>query len=209
MFGLQIASLDMEYIADLTATSRVFDVSMSVLTIVDGVYTSDIKVKLQQCTKEHWKMIPSLGQNESFEGYGVSNWLCPQVNSLLPIKGQYTSKEQVLMKIELYECKNSTSNDTCASKEEIDSIFDTYENFYFTFYYVNPVINANVPNHLSYYLEGDDYTIFSRKTGCEQIFLVSDYTIKTDQSIFPLESTKEEKGFIMLSKSEKNLYSVN
>lgn len=190
MFGIQIASLDLNYIADLVNEPKVFDVAMTVFTTIDGVVTSDLKTPLQQCTKEHWKMMPSLIQEESFEAFGVGRWLCPQIGAVLPIKGHYTSKENIQIKIEIYQCSNATSNTTCATNEEIDQIFETYSNFYLTYFYINPVINPNKPDHLSYFLEGDDYTIFSRDVGCEATVFISDYTILTDESILPLEQNK-------------------
>ena len=60
MFGISIASLDLDYIADLVSEPIIFEVSMTVFTTIDGVVTSDVKTPLEQCTKEHWKMIPSL-----------------------------------------------------------------------------------------------------------------------------------------------------
>ena len=46
-------------------------------------------------------MIPSLVQNDSFDAFGVSGWLCPQIDAFLPIKGHYTSKENLLIKMEV------------------------------------------------------------------------------------------------------------
>ena len=46
MFGIQIASLDLDYIADLVKEPKVFDVVMSVFTTIDGVVTSDVKTPL-------------------------------------------------------------------------------------------------------------------------------------------------------------------
>ena len=46
MFGIQIASLDLNYIADLVNEPKVFDVAMTVFTTIDGVVTSDLKTPL-------------------------------------------------------------------------------------------------------------------------------------------------------------------
>lgn len=51
MFGIQIASMDYEYIADLVAEPKIFDISMSVLSHVDGSIVSDEKIPMTQCTK--------------------------------------------------------------------------------------------------------------------------------------------------------------
>lgn len=60
MFGISISSLDLDYIADLVNEPKIFNVSMTVLTYIDGIVASDVKTPLEQCTKEHWKMMPSL-----------------------------------------------------------------------------------------------------------------------------------------------------
>jgi len=50
-------------------------------------------------------------------------------------------------------CVNKTANNNkCAPQTEIDAFFDKHINFLFQASFVNPVINANQPNHIDYYL---------------------------------------------------------
>jgi len=40
MFGIQINSMDLTYIADLVNNPKIFDISMKLTTIINGVYTN-------------------------------------------------------------------------------------------------------------------------------------------------------------------------
>ena len=78
-------------------------------------------------------------------------------------------------------CTNS-SNSTypCASDAVIDQFFQDQQNFYYTVYFINPLINADDQDYLSYYLEDSNYAIFSATDGEECQLLMEDFTITTD-----------------------------
>jgi hypothetical protein len=108
-------------------------------------------------------MLPEF--NKHFDSFGISGWLCLPLNMPIPMQGTYTSPVSYEYQINVYPCQNDTQNGTCASQEEIDSLFSTYGNFYLTVNYVNPVINPNLQEYISYYIEGNDYVIFSETIG--------------------------------------------
>jgi len=56
---------------------------------------------MEQCTKEHWKMIPSVIEDASFDALGISKWLCPSINSIIKFKGHFTSPESIYMKLDI------------------------------------------------------------------------------------------------------------
>jgi hypothetical protein len=98
---------------------------------------------------------------EHFDVFAISSWLCVPLNMPIPIQGSYMSPISYLYQINVFPCKNQTSNDTCASQEEISNLFTAYGNFYMTVNYINPVINPNEQEYISYYIQGNDYVIFS------------------------------------------------
>jgi hypothetical protein len=102
---------------------------------------------------------------EHFDSFGISNWLCLPLNVPISLRGSYTSPIYDVVQINVFPCQNDTQNGTCASQEEISNLFDTYGNFYLTINYVNPVINPNEQDYISYYIEGNDYVIFSETIG--------------------------------------------
>ena len=74
--------------------------------------------------------------------------------------------------------------------------------------YINPVINPNQQNVINYYLESNDYVIFSSQIGSEAWVYFSDYTINTDDSIWPYAHNSQKKGFIVEQKAINHPYSV-
>ncbi len=87
------------------------------------------------------------------------------------------------------KCTNdSDPSRPCYPQDQIDNLFTEYGNFYFTVNYINTVINPGEVTYLSYYLESQDYAIFSGGTGSELYYLFSDYEIETDTSIWPFAS---------------------
>ena len=98
--------------------------------------------------------------------------------------------------IAVHPCRNETGV-TCASQAKIDQLFQQYSNFYLTYNYINPVINPNSVQFMDYYLEGNDYIIFSDKIGAEAWVYFSDYSIVTDNSIWPYSDNLYKKGCIV------------
>ncbi len=106
------------------------------------------------------------------------------------------------MKLTVHKCRNSTANNnSCATQGEIDTLFNTYRNFYLSFTYTNPVINPNLPDYISYYIEGNDYAIFSDNIAAEAWVYYADYEIVSDNSIWPFSQMKTETGLIVEGKS--------
>lgn len=66
-----------------------------------------------------------------------------------------------------------------------------------TLYVTNPVINPSKKEFKSYYLDDSNYITYSSSLGCINRLYVSDYTVKTDNSIWPFESNVEEKGVFL------------
>ncbi len=91
----------------------------------------------------------------------------------------------------------------------IDELMRNKTNFYLSLQYINPVINPNEPDYMSYYLEGNDYVIFSATQGSEAWFFFSDYQITTDNSIFPFSQNSEETGVLVEYKAINHPYTVS
>jgi hypothetical protein len=61
---------------------------------------------------------------------------------------------------------------------------------------------------MSYYLEDNNYIIFTKNFGSEAILFMEDYTITSDNSILPITDIKEESGGLVSSFALKNPYQV-
>lgn len=81
--------------------------------------------------------------------------------------------------------------------------------FYFTFYYVNTILNPDQPHYKSYYLEDTAYVTFGSQIGVESYLYVSDYDISTDFSIWPFSNIIQDKGFMTNSMSTSHPYSLS
>ena len=124
---------------------------------------------------------------ESFDKLKVGNWLCPKKGYEVILKGKYASNESKQISIKIYPCKNTSFPlDSCASPGEITDYFlKKGDQMYFTFYFINVVINPNQANYVKYYLEDQSFIIFGSQIGTETYLYLSDYTISTDNSIWP------------------------
>jgi hypothetical protein len=69
--------------------------------------------------------------------------------------------------------------------------------FYFTLYYSNPVINSDRKDYKSYYLEDENYVIFGDSMGSLTYVYFTDYTINTDNSIWPFENWVTDQGALV------------
>ena len=74
--------------------------------------------------------------------------------------------------------------------------------------YINPVINPNQPNFISHYVDGNDYILFSKETGSEYWLRFSDYTINSDESIWPFTTNSIKQGLIVEEKASSQSYKV-
>lgn len=90
-------------------------------------------------------------------------------------------------------CQNSTDPlRPCAPQSEIDALFASSSYFYFTFYFLNPLINPAEKEYKSYYLEEKSYVIFGEETGSEAYVSFADYTVNTDESIWPYTDVRKD-----------------
>lgn len=100
----------------------------------------------------------------NFDKLQVSGWLCPPIGAQYDIVGKYTSDFYKQLVFTVAPCNNATDpSRPCASQQEIDQLFsDNGDWFYFTYYYINTIINPDQPSYKSYYLEDSAYLIFGK-----------------------------------------------
>ena len=125
--------------------------------------------------------------------------------------GKYTSDLYKELLFTVAPCNNATDpNRPCASPEAITQMFaDNYDWFYFTFYYINTIVNPDQPEYKSYYLEDTAYVIFGAEMGVESYVYFSDVNIETDYSIWPFSSMYEEVGFMTQNQPTSHPYVIN
>jgi hypothetical protein len=97
----------------------------------------------------------------------------------------------------------------CAPQGEIDQLFANETNFYYTIYFINPLINADQQDFLSYYLEDSNYVMFSATAGEECQLMMEDYHIETDESILPFTESRVDEGGIITKNCIKNRYTID
>lgn len=109
------------------------------------------------------------------------------------------------------QCSNSSLDPRpCVSNELINEYFaNNSQKIFFTIYFVNPLINPEIAEFLTYYLEDSNYIIFSQTGGEEAQLMMEDYTITTDNSISPLSDFTEETGGIIGKNAIKNRFEIS
>lgn len=117
----------------------------------------------------------------------MNYWLCPPIGASYEIFGKYTADHYKQVAFYVYPCNNATDpNRPCATQTEIDAYFNAKShNFFFTFYFINPVVNPGSTDYIKYYLEDKNYVQFGSQQACEAYLYITDYTINTDDSILP------------------------
>lgn len=79
------------------------------------------------------------GMENEFSNLNLNNAYCIAPNSTIYLKGDFINNEWSMLQFYLYQCSNSTSNNTCKSKEIIDSkLKATYIDFEYRLYYNTP-----------------------------------------------------------------------
>lgn len=142
---------------DLNANQRYFDITLSNrVTIKNG--SSRVKTKvvipLEPCSLDHWAGV-SDNITASFGTLGFDQWLCPPVNSTFTMQGKYTSDSFKYSDIKIGACTENNTlfpSTTCRSPSEVESFLNSFAQFTFNVYYINPVINAGNKDYISYYL---------------------------------------------------------
>jgi hypothetical protein len=71
---------------------------------------------------------------------------------------------------------------------------------------LNPLINPDNDEYLTYYLEDSNYITFSQHGGEEGRLLVEDFQISTDESILPFSNYLLESGGIITQNALKSTY---
>jgi len=79
MFGIFIHTIDASITYDLLNGPQIFDFTTLNLQLRNGNLGNLNPFSLEMCTKEHWKIIPSLV--EKFDNLQMNKWLCPKLNS--------------------------------------------------------------------------------------------------------------------------------
>lgn len=108
MFGLAIQSYDISFNADLGAGPRYFDVLLAIVETTNGSLTGFSPISMEQCTAEHWSMLPDISNR--FNALGASKWLCPPKDVELKMQGIYNSPINSQVQISIGPCINSSSN---------------------------------------------------------------------------------------------------
>ena len=170
MFGVELWHFD------LNAEKRYFNVKMIHAYLDTGEYNDEktISVPLEPCKKQHWKQYPAVQQ--AYDRLAVSTWLCVPLDQEYDIQGKYSSEVSKSIEVSISKCTNSSDYATpCATETQIEELFSRETRFYYTIYFINPLINADSQDHLSYYLEDSNYIIFSKHAGEECQLMMQDF----------------------------------
>lgn len=91
------------------------------------------------------------------------------MGTVMKLQGKYSSADYHQFSVTLYPCSNSTDpSRPCGSTDELTQFLDSNGQWnYFTYYYVNSIINADSPQYKSLYLEDRTYIVFGQQMGAE------------------------------------------
>ncbi len=204
MFGVEI------WHHNLNVYPRYFDVVATNVFYDTGEPNDNfsIPVTLEPCTKEHWSQYPKI--QESYDRLHIDYWLCLPQNAEYQIFGKYASEKSMTLEVSVSRCTNSSDfRYNCASDAEIDQFFKDEQTFFYTIYFINPLLNSDSQEYLSYYLEDSNYVIFSATGGEECQLWMEDFTITTDESILPFSEENVETGGIVTKNCIKNHYEIS
>lgn len=62
----------------------------------------------------------------------------------------------------------------------------------FGFYYINTIINPDQPSYKQFYVEDTQYAYFGPTMGLEATLQLSDYSVTSDNSIWPFPDIVED-----------------
>lgn len=146
MFGVEVWGYN------LSSENRLFDVVFQQIDSNYGDNYTYTTSPLEQCTAEHWSMLPDVVN--SFDRLSIGNWLCPTIGTIIQLQGRYSSESYHQYSVTLYPCRNSTDpTRPCGTPDDISQFFiENGQWNYFTYYYVNSIINPAQPDYKSYYL---------------------------------------------------------
>lgn len=84
----------------------------------------------------------------------MSNWLCPPINTTVPLSGDFTSNLYQYVNISVNPCIDWLDpTRPCANKTQLATLFEGLSDaIRFKIYYTNPLINAGSKHYKSYYL---------------------------------------------------------
>lgn len=153
MFAVGISGLD------LSGSTRYFDIDFTkiqtIKTIVNGSTistTTEMNVILQPCEAQVWSTLNS-NIKGSYNKIQMNQWLCPDVNTSLPLQGKFTSDFFKYSKISVSACTNLTGSLPCASKSQIDLFLKNNQGVITTnVYFINAVLNPGSEVYIDYYL---------------------------------------------------------
>ena len=160
MFGVEV------WHHNLNSGLRYFDIVLTNTVYDTGDATnSSTEYMLQPCTKNHWRDYPKAQNN--FDRLHMDYWKCLPLDHKFIIHGKYASKTSMTLDVAIKKCTNSSLSDTrpCATQTQIDDFFTANGNFYYTIYFLNPLINPESQDYLSYYLQDSNYIIFDNNGG--------------------------------------------
>ena len=113
--------------------------------------------------------------------------------------------------IRIKKC-NSSLNSTrpCANDTVLNSFLNReLGTFTASLYAVNPIINPGSIDYLDWEVDDSLFLTFSLQQGGMLIQNIEDYTIETDESLFPWSSDKTERGIVFPELPKYNTFQAN
>lgn len=199
MFGISVTGIN------LSAPVRYFDVQANLISY-SGPSVSQTNFPMVQCTKEHLQALPELYNN--FDSFYMNTWLCPPLGSSYELFGKISDPRNQVIGFTVLPCNNATDpSRTCQSQAAVDALFAANANsLYFTYYFINSVINADSVDYIDYYLEDKNYAVFGANIAVDASIEISDYTINSDNSILPFKRFQQDHGFFVKDKALMHPY---
>lgn len=123
----------------------------------------------------------------------ISNFFCPDPKEDYFVQGKYTNSKFDFINIKVSKCQN-TSEVTCASDKEIDTIFKKNEyKVYLNFYFSNHIIDVNnIHNYITNFLDDRIYILMDLAYYKEKNFYFTSNVVATDTSLYSNNNIDDE-----------------
>ncbi|CAD8188843.1 unnamed protein product [Paramecium pentaurelia] len=165
------------------------------------------EINLVPCTLDRFQNIFSkfnIDFKTQYDLIGLSNYLCPDLNYSMKLKGRFANRDFTYIKITVSKCSNDTSQNSiytwkpvCQSEDSIKSYLANNSAFKVSLYMTNLIVNPSNPqNFIQAYLDDELYFTFTPKLLQRQANIFwRKFNFQTDESLTPFKSVKNETYF--------------
>ena len=132
---------------------------------------------------------------------------CPQIGTTAQIFGKFSNGRLKSINLEIYACDPSHSAIPCANKTQLEQFWDRMGGAtVFNLFYLNTIITPDQASYKQHYFEERQYGFIGPTLGCDVKLQIADYTVSTDQSIWPFADEVVDNGLYFPKEMSRKYY---